>query len=197
MTTQYERDMIAREARTRKLHALVYAATVALEHLPPHGAARADLLRALEPYSLRDLNRDVADADKRAAERRAAEEALAGARRAFEELPDAPPRLQCEAEVSHVLGLMIDFDRCGNEAKRIILDPEARRERAVCVIHARKVLEDGKPQFGWYDATYRGDQRTHTSWYRMKGWCMERVGDRYCKVRVEVGTGLHPGKAHR
>jgi len=203
MTTQWERDQIARGNKTRRLLALVEAATAALPTIEDPGCAD-DLRRALDSYNLAGLRRDVAYYDEEDARRQREVEVIEKGKREFEELPDAPERLQCEAHVARNMGRWTDFGRCEKAATRVIMDWAAKRERVVCTIHAKEFVTTGRAGTG-FERIGRGTQTaTHESWYRIKGWCMSpdphpdpRKPTRYCRVRVDTGSGQHEGKEHR
>jgi hypothetical protein len=205
MTTQYERDMIAREVKTRRLHALVEAATASLPAIGDPLLAN-DLRDALAPYSLPGLRGEVEWADRAAASRQAEADRVERGLRALEELPDAPPRRQCEAYVARDMGRWTDFGRCEKTATRIIMDVAAvpRRERCVCSIHAKEFARDGRAGTGFGRIGTGKEEPTSADWYRVKGWCMvpdpnpdPRKPERFCVVRVDMGNGHHHGKEHK
>lgn len=212
MTTQFERDMLAREQRTRQLSDLVEAATAALSAIEDPDLAR-DLQEALKPYDLKNLRSSIEYYNREKARREEDERRAAEGARFFEELPDAPPRMQCHTQVARDMGRWTDFGRCEKPATRVVLDRANRRERVCCTIHAKEWAQKGGEvdPYWWYDhpshlirdegtAYQKGNPvETHRSWYRMQGWCMaKRVSDgAYCKVRVDKGSGKHEGKEHR
>lgn len=127
---------------------------------PSDHKSRAALAAAAEEWNRKVLGSNV----RRWRERKAQEEAEAAAKTlrlsGFEELPDAPAGHQCEVRADVTWSRMTEWRRCDRVAKRIVLD-EARRERMVCSQHAKKVLADGKPPWGW------SEDKTHESWYRV------------------------------
>lgn len=208
MVTQYERDQIARAMRDRRLYALVASATEALDILrdEDHRRPIVGLLEeALEPYSIESLRRAVAWADEDAARRQKEADRIEAGKRAFAELPDAPPRRQCEVHVARDQGRWTDFGRCEKVATRIVMDEKNRRERCLCTVHATEFARGETPGTGFGRIGSGADVPTHESWYRIKGWCMapdpapadRRRAQRFCAVKVDQGTGRHEGKEHR
>lgn len=188
-----------RAMRTRRLYALVAAATAVVE--APDVPAGINLLaEALEPYDLPSLLSEVAYADREDARRHAEADKVEAGERAFAELPDAPPRMQCEVEVARDMGRWTDFGRCEKAANRIVMDYDNHRERCLCAVHAKAFVTTGKmPTISGWTKT-----ATRESWYRIKGWCMApdpkqdpRKPRSYCKVKVEIGTGRHEGREHK
>lgn len=215
MTTQFERDMERHDRETMRDLALVEAATKALDHIEDE-EVRAELDRALQSWSLKNLRAGAEYVMKRRAEKQAEVERKQAGSRLFEELPDAPPRMQCHAQVARDMGRWTDFGRCEKPATRIVLDRAARRERVLCMIHAKEWADrecSSRPvdPYWWYDhpshllktdaPSYARGNPVETSphWYRGQGWCMaKRVSDgAYCKVRADKGSGKHEGKEHR
>ena len=206
MTTQWERDQIARQARDRRLLALLEAATAAVEAVEDDDLS-ADLRAALAAYgpeAITGLRVSVEWADREDAHRKREQERIEAGKRAFAELPDAPERRQCEAHVARDMGRWTDFGRCENTATRIVMDWDAKRERVVCTIHAKEFARGEKPGTGFGRIGDGKEKPTHESWYRIKGWCMEpdpipdpRKPQRFCRVRVDTGSGRHEGKGHR
>ena len=206
MTTQWERDSIARGKSNARLLALVEAAHAALASVEDPDSAD-DLREALKPYDLKQLRDGAAYYNREEARRRAEEQAVADSLRLFDELPDAPPRMQCHAQVARDMGRWTQFGRCEKPATRVVLDREARRERVVCTIHAKEwATVRSIKDHGWYDHpnNLRGhignpgnSRETHESWYRGQKWCMVKSGNDYCKVRVDIGSGKHEGKEHK
>jgi hypothetical protein len=208
MTTQLERDMLRYERDARRLYALVDAATAVYKSVEDTDL-RSALGKALQAYDLPALARSVAHYNVEAERRRADEEAHAASLRLFDELPDAPPRMQCHAQVARDMGRWTNFGRCQKPATRIVMDREARRERVLCTIHAKEWADKVKVDEGWWydgrawlakpgDKWGRGNEvETSPHWYRAQGWCMEKQDGKFCKVRVDKGTGRHEGKDHR
>lgn len=205
MTTQYERDSIRRANEARRLLALIDAATSALPAIEDPDSQR-DLAVALKAYpDLDTMRRSVAYYDKEDARRQRDEDRIVEGKRRYEELPDAPPRRQCEAHVARDQGRWTDFGRCEKVATRIVMDYDAKRERCLCTTHAKEYVTDGKAGTGFNTLGKPGvEPKTHESWYRIHRWCMApdpnpdaRKPQRFCSVRADIATGRHDGKEHR
>lgn len=194
---------MARAKRTRALAALVEAATDSLSAIEDPDL-RQQVEEALKPYSLSDLRSSIAWADREDAQRAAAEAKVAEGERRLAELPDAPPRMQCEAHVARDQGRWTEFGRCEKQATRIVMDYDAKRERVACTIHAKEFVTTGKAGTGWDVIGTHRSSPTRESWYRIKGWCMApdprpdpRKPQRFCRIKVETGNGRHDGKEHK
>lgn len=198
MVTQYERDQIARANAARRLLALVEAASSVTDPSP-------ELIEALKPYDIEQMRRGVAYYNEDDARRQRELDRIEEGKRAFAELPDAPERRQCEVHVARDMGRWTDFGRCEKVATRVVMDWKAKRERCLCTIHAQEFARGQTPGTGFGKIGTREDVPTHESWYRIKGWCMapdpapadRRRPTRYCRVKVDQGTGRHEGKEHK
>lgn len=179
-----------RANEARRLLALVEAATDVVDRWDAKD--RQALRKALGPYPLKTMREGAAYYDKIDAQRRAEVDQVETGKRAFEELPLAPPRMQCATEVARNMGRWTDFGRCDNVGQYVVFDRAAKLERVACRQHALKFVTNGRPSMsGW------SKRPTHESWYRIKGFCMEPgPPGTFCKVKVEIGTGKHPGKEH-
>jgi hypothetical protein len=204
MVTQFERDQMRRAKEARRLLALLEAATAVLPAIEDPDSAE-DLRKALSEYHIENLRSSLVWADREDARREAEEAKVAEGKRAFDELPDSPPRRQCEAHVARDMGRWTNFGRCEKAANRIVMDWTSKRERCLCSLHAKEFVTTGKAGTGFNVIGKAGvEEPTHESWYRIHGWCMEpdpkpdpRKPARYCKVKVEIGSGRHEGKDHR
>lgn len=162
--TQYERDRRAMAQEARQKLALLEAANDSLDTLQASSPALyTRLAAALFFYSLDAARVNVAYHDKQDRREQEEEDRKTEANLSFEELPDAPYRVQCQIEVGRDQGRWTQFGRCENAAKKIVYNQKDKTERCLCTVHAKEFALRGISSFGkWHDLP------SHESWARVK-----------------------------
>lgn len=162
--TQYERARRARAQEAREKLALLEAANDSLDTLQTSSPELyRRLAAALFFFNLDTARANVAYHDKEDQREQDEEDRKAAANLSFEELPDAPYRVQCQIDVARDQGRWTQFGRCENAAKKIVYNQKDKTERCLCTVHAKEFVLRGFSSFGkWHDLP------SHESWARVK-----------------------------